>query len=454
MRAVEGVFSGGLEAWVLGYLLNSLWQIPLVFVAAMAAARLARGAGPQMEHRVWVGALGLEVVLPFCHLHVGELLRQTWGLALSVLYGSGSEGQVRVALAGGTASRVALPWLAVDALAVLMGAYLCGLVYFSGRLGWGVWVTEALRRSAVPVAAGEETGGRIARFKRLLGVGGDGVEVVSAPGISGPATVGFWRHTLILPPGFLDGLSEGDLDALLAHEFAHMRRLDFAKNLVYGLASLPAAYHPALWMTQRRLSETRELVCDGMAAQAVGGRESYARSLLRLARMLTDRERPRILHAIGILDANIFERRVMHLTGKRVEISSARRLGIATACVVVGLTTCTAAMALRTDVSQTSAKSTAPAKIHVKPDALTLVKKSVPVYPVDAKKAKIQGKVALDAIIGKDGTIQHLSVISGPTELQQSAMDAVRQWEYQPFLLNGNPVEVETTINVIYTLAK
>ena len=153
MRAL--VFGGGLEGWVLGYLLNSLWQIPLVFAAALLAARLARGAGPQMEHRVWVGALGLEVVLPFCHLHVGELLRQTWGLALWFWHGSEAEGQVRVILGAGTASRVALPWLAVDALAVVMGAYLCGLAYFSGRLGWGVWVTEALRRSAVPVAAGE-----------------------------------------------------------------------------------------------------------------------------------------------------------------------------------------------------------------------------------------------------------------------------------------------------------
>jgi len=452
MRAL--LFGGGLEGWVLGYLLNSLWQIPLVFFAAMAAARLARRAGPGLEHRVWVGALGLEVVLPFCHLHVGELLRQTWGLALWFWHGSEAEGQVRVILGAGTASRVALPWLAVDALAVVMGAYLCGLVYFSGRLGWGVWVTEALRRSAVPVAAGEEAGGRIERFQRLLGVGGDDVEVVSSPGISGPATVGFWRHTLILPPGFLDGLSTGDLDALLAHEFAHMRRWDFAKNLLYGLASLPAAYHPALWLTRKRLAETRELVCDGMAAQAVGGREGYARSLLRLARMLSDREGPGILHAIGILDANIFERRVMQLTGKSVEVSGMRRLGIWATCVVVGLATCTTAMALRTDVNQPAPKNTAPAQVHVKVDALTIVKKVQPEYPADAKKAGIKGTVALDAMIGKDGKIEHLSVLSGPAELQKSALDAVRQWQYQPFLLNGDPVEVETTINVIYTLGE
>jgi len=49
--------------------------------------------------------------------------------------------------------------------------------------------------------------------------------------------------------------------------------------------------------------------------------------------------------------------------------------------------------------------------------------------------------------------MEEVSAISGPKELQQSALDAVRQWTYKPYLLNGDPVEVETTINVIYTLA-
>ena len=69
-----------LDSWVLAYLLNALWQAPLVFVAAWAAERLARRAGPAMEHAVWVGALVLEAVLPACHLHVYQLWRQAWVL--------------------------------------------------------------------------------------------------------------------------------------------------------------------------------------------------------------------------------------------------------------------------------------------------------------------------------------------------------------------------------------
>jgi outer membrane biosynthesis protein TonB len=58
----------------------------------------------------------------------------------------------------------------------------------------------------------------------------------------------------------------------------------------------------------------------------------------------------------------------------------------------------------------------------------------------------------LHAIIGKDGKIRSLKVVSGPDELAHSALDVVRQWTYKPYLLNGNPTEVETTITVNYSL--
>jgi TonB family protein len=81
-----------------------------------------------------------------------------------------------------------------------------------------------------------------------------------------------------------------------------------------------------------------------------------------------------------------------------------------------------------------------------------LLTKAVPTYPPDAKKAKIQGKVVLSVVIGKDGNVEGVRALSGPQELQQSAIDAVRQWTYKPYLLNGDAVEVKTTINVIYQL--
>jgi periplasmic protein TonB len=78
--------------------------------------------------------------------------------------------------------------------------------------------------------------------------------------------------------------------------------------------------------------------------------------------------------------------------------------------------------------------------------------KTVPQYPAIARAARIQGTVVLQATIAKDGAIQNLRVINGPPMLQQAAIDAVRSWRYKPYLLNGEPVEVETTINVIFNL--
>jgi TonB family protein len=81
-----------------------------------------------------------------------------------------------------------------------------------------------------------------------------------------------------------------------------------------------------------------------------------------------------------------------------------------------------------------------------------LISQPHPVYPPDAKAARIQGVVKLSAIIGKDGSIQKLEVISGHPLLVPSALEAVQQWKYQTTLLNGQPVEVLTQIDVNYTL--
>ena len=75
-----------------------------------------------------------------------------------------------------------------------------------------------------------------------------------------------------------------------------------------------------------------------------------------------------------------------------------------------------------------------------------------PVYPPLARQARVQGTVRLHAIIAKDGSIQQLEVVSGPPLLIQAARDAVLQWRYKPTLLSDEPVEVETFIDVIFTL--
>ena len=99
-------------------------------------------------------------------------------------------------------------------------------------------------------------------------------------------------------------------------------------------------------------------------------------------------------------------------------------------------------------------KAAPPKRINVSGGVIAgnILVKTQPQYPAIAKAARIQGTVVLQATISKEGTIQGLQVLSGPPMLQQAALDAVRSWRYKPYLLNGEPVEVGTTINVVFSL--
>jgi protein TonB len=87
-------------------------------------------------------------------------------------------------------------------------------------------------------------------------------------------------------------------------------------------------------------------------------------------------------------------------------------------------------------------------------DPALLIRRVQPDYPPLARQTRREGRVELHAIIATDGTIQSLEVMSGDALFRQSALEAVRQWRYRPTVLNGQPVQVDTTITVIYTLGQ
>lgn len=110
-----------------------------------------------------------------------------------------------------------------------------------------------------------------------------------------------------------------------------------------------------------------------------------------------------------------------------------------------------------TDVMPVIAPATEfPKRVRVSTGVATglLVNKVTPVYPDVAKAGHIQGAVILHALISKEGAVGNLQFVSGPPELAPSAIEAVKQWRYRPYLLNGRPVEVETQIQVNFTLVR
>ena len=93
-----------------------------------------------------------------------------------------------------------------------------------------------------------------------------------------------------------------------------------------------------------------------------------------------------------------------------------------------------------------------PVRVPSSAEGALLVRKTMPIYPSLARAIRLEGTVVLAATISKTGTIENLRVVGGPAILQQAALDAVKSWLYRPYLLDGQPVEVETTVNVIFTL--
>lgn len=443
----------GLEAFVLGYVVNSLWQVPLVCLAGYVCARMVRRMGPLAEHWVWVTALLIAAVLPAC-AGTGAWLPHGFG-ANAPVAGSVQVEMGRFTQITGTALH--LPTGLRHGAAIL---YLGLVLFLCGRLIWGVIQSVGLRRGSRRLELTGEWQNIWDRCCSVFDV--NDVEIASTPRIMGPMTMGFRRRTLLVPSDFLETAEANDVEAALGHELAHMQRRDFAKNLLYELISLPVSCHPMTRWLKSQIRQSRELVCDAMAAEFVTTRELYARSLLRLASMMLNQTQTVNIHAIGIFDANILERRVMSLMTKPREMRGLLRIGSAAICVAVGIATCGSALALRLDVNEPpppaatmAATPNHPVKVQGAIMAGSRLGGENPVYPAKAKAEKntVDGTCTLQATINQEGYITRLRVVKSlRKDYDESALTAVKTWRYKPYLLNGEPVAVQTTINVTYNI--
>jgi TonB family protein len=99
-------------------------------------------------------------------------------------------------------------------------------------------------------------------------------------------------------------------------------------------------------------------------------------------------------------------------------------------------------------------KVAAPQKVSISSGIAVglLIQRTTPIYPPMAKNARVSGTVVIQATISRNGSIENPRVVSGPAMLRQSALDAVKSWRYRPYMLSGEPVEVETTVNVNFSL--
>ena len=165
-----------------------------------------------------------------------------------------------------------LPWLDV--------VWLLGVACLSTRTIGGWRMIERLRRSAL-VEAPQAVRANFARLCQQLGLTRH-VSLRISEHVQGPFAIGIVRSLIILPASALMALSPEQLEAVLAHELAHVRRADYLWNLIQTTVETLFFFHPAVWWLGRRLRQQRELCCDDVAIQSCADPLIYATALLRL----------------------------------------------------------------------------------------------------------------------------------------------------------------------------
>lgn len=268
-----------LDAWVstLGWaLLHFVWQGALIGLGAAVALAALRNARPQTRYAVACLALALCLALPALQVWRG-LQKQE----LQVAVGFGSAAEVVVSQFEPVkfetlrpALQDRLPWIVI---AWSFGAGLLGLRLLLGL----AWIGRISRETGLPVDPLWQL-----RFDRLVerfGLWRD-VSLRLCDRIESPITAGWLRPVVIVPGALLARLSPELLEALIAHELAHIRRHDYLVNLAQSAVEALLFYHPVVWWLSRRIRDEREQIADDLAARALGEPRRLALALQELDR--------------------------------------------------------------------------------------------------------------------------------------------------------------------------
>ena len=189
--------------------------------------------------------------------------------------------------------RSVLPWL--------VAAWLGGVVLCSTRVIAGWRLTARLRSVGVRPAHGEWQR-KLADLMGRLGVSRP-VRLLVSSLVDVPVVIGWWTPVILMPVGMLAGLPPALVEALLAHELAHIRRLDYLINVLQGLAEAALFYHPAVWWVSDQIRQERELCCDDLAVAASGDVLVYAHALAEL-----ESHRPAHTHALAASGGALLDR--------------------------------------------------------------------------------------------------------------------------------------------------
>jgi beta-lactamase regulating signal transducer with metallopeptidase domain len=369
-----GVASVEALGWAL---VHFAWQGVLAAAAFAVLDAAAQGASARVRYALAALTLCAMALLPPLTIllrHGSPSESAPAVVALPAVSGRAPAAPARPpAIGAGTV--VAVRARVANALPAVVALWCAGVVLLSIRYLGGWRLVQRMDRSARPLVdgAGAE---RLASLLRRMRVGRT-VRLLESAMVEVPTVVGWLRPAILLPAATLAGLSVEQLEAILAHELAHVRRHDYLASLLQSGVETVLFYHPAVWWVSHRMRVERELCCDDEAVQACGNALEYARALAGLEAM---RPAPRL--APAATGGPLFERIARLVAdparhGLRASRGAAALLGAAAlALALTGVTTLTAS----TTVAQSEGERT-------RPGAATSKRTSVPASPATATPA-------------------------------------------------------------------
>lgn len=267
-------------------LVHFLWQGTLVALVAAIVLRLLRGASAQARYVTACAALVVALAAPFATVPALAVIAQpaigtASAPAAPAIRGGSFARSARASLATLAPQGAADPAAATSPLSILAMLWAVGVAALTTRLVIGWWRVRQLHAAALaePPSGWLESATRLAARLGLSRV----IHVVDSHRVDTPTVVGWLQPVILLPVAALANLSPGQVQAILAHELAHIRRHDFLVNLLQTVAETVLFYHPAIWWLSNRIRVEREHCCDDIAVEVCGDPVVYVEALTELA---------------------------------------------------------------------------------------------------------------------------------------------------------------------------
>jgi len=406
-------------------LVHFIWQGALIGCAVAVLLALLRGARP--EHRYTVACVGLLLCL----------VLPAVGLAMRLTDAGGSQGGAIFGVAGASAGLPnGLPWDALlrDQLSWIVACWAACALALAMRMALGlVWI----RRAASNETRNPAWQARLDRLAEDCGISRT-VRLRLVEGLSSPVTAGWWRPVVLVPASLVSTMPVHLLEALLAHELAHIRRHDYLVNLAQNVVETLLFYHPAVWWISGRIRAEREHIADDIAARQLGEPRRLALALSELDKLQFSTR-----HLTQAANGGDLMSRIKRLVrpDEQAPIWKA-------AIPVLGLAIMSATLFAHAHPAQATVQ---------RYDAMARADFSScprPEYPAADLVGDHQGTVNLRFLVGIDGKVKDSKVdqSSGYPTLDEASHSALVKCLFTPALAGGKAVESWTTVSYVWTL--